>query len=85
MRYFTWELELVSYILLMVVAVCFLFSCPKTSFSFQQKQFNGNYSHTRVLCLLFICTSDYQETKSNMCNQIEVLLQRDFRLKVLTE
>ena len=44
-----------------------------------------NYSYRRVLCLLFICTSGCQETKSNKCSQIEVLLQRDFRLKVLTE
>ena len=41
--------------------------------------------HSLVLCLLFICTTDYQEAKSNTYNQIEVLLQRDFRLEVLTE
>ena len=61
--------------------IYYIFSCSKKSFSSQQKQFNVNYSHTRVLCLLFICTSDCQETKSNTCNQIEVLPQRDFRLK----
>ena len=63
----------------------FSFPCLKKSFSSQQKQFNVNYSHTPVLCLLFICTSDPQETKSNKCNQIEVLLLRDIRLKVSTE
>ena len=65
--------------------VYYIFSCSKKSFSSQQKQFNVNYSHTRVLCLLFICTSDCQETKSNTCNQTEVLLQRDFRLNVLAD
>ena len=59
----------------------YIFFCSKENFSSQQKQVNVNYSHTRVLCLFFICTSDCQETKSNTCNQIEVLPQRDFRLK----
>ena len=63
--------------------ISYIFSCSKKSFSSQQKHFNVNYSHTRVLCLFFICTSYCQETKSNTCNQIGVLLQRDLRLKVL--
>ena len=43
-----------------------------------------------VMCLLFICTPDIKkstisrnEIKHNECNQIKVLLQRDFKLKVL--
>ena len=63
-------------------AIYLIFSLvPRKDFSSQQKQFNVNYSHSRV----FICSSDFQETKSNKCSQIEVLLQRDYRLKVLTE
>ena len=33
------------------------------------------------VCLLFICTSECKETKSNRCNQIEILLQTDLRLR----
>ena len=42
-------------------------SSHKKSFSSQQEQSNVNYSQG-VLCLLFICTSGCQETKSNTCN-----------------
>ena len=66
----------------------FLFCCPMhIFFSEKSLQFHVNYSHTRVftsnLCLLFICTTDSPKTKSNTCNQIEVLLERDFKLHVL--
>ena len=64
--------------------IYYIFSCSQKSFSSQKKQFNVNYSHTPVLCLLFICTSHCQETKLNTCD-LEILLQREFRLKVLTE
>ena len=64
--------------------IYYIFSCSQKSFSSQQKQFNVNYSHTPVLCLLFICTSDCQETKLNTCD-LEIFLQREFRLKILTE
>ena len=48
-----------------------LFFCPKKSFSSQQNHFNlmGIYIHILV-CLLFSCTSDCQETKANVYNQI---------------
>ena len=66
----------------------FLFCCPMhIFFSKKSLQFHVNYSHTRVftsnLCLLFICTTDSPKTKLNTCNQIEVLLERDFKLHVL--
>ena len=64
--------------------IYYIIFCFTKRFSSQQKQFNLNYSHTRVLCLLFIWTSGSQETKSNVCNQTKVLLLRYFRLKVLT-
>ena len=48
------------------------------------RQFNVNYSHTGVFTFhLHIRLS--QETKSNKCNQIEVLLRRDFTLKIFTK
>ena len=68
----------------------FLFCCPMhIFFSKKSLQFHVNYSHTRVLtsnlCLLFICTTSnkIKKTKSNTCNQIEVFLERDFKLHVL--
>ena len=60
-----------------------LFSCPKKSFSSQQTlQLNVYYSNTLVLTFRLY---DCQDTKSNRCNQIEVLLQRDFKLKSLNK
>ena len=61
-----------------------LFSQEKVSFSAKVLQFNVNYLQTCVyilVCLLFSCSSEYKETKSNRCNQIGFLLQRDFRLR----
>ena len=47
-------------------------------------QFNVNYSHTGVFTFhLHIRLS--QETKSNKCNQIEILLRRGFRLNFFTK
>ena len=62
-----------------------LFSCPKKSFSSQQNHFSLMWIIHILVCLLFIFTSDCQETEANKCNQIEVLLLRDFRLKDLTK
>ena len=59
-----------------------LFSCQNKSFSFQQKHFNLMWIIHIIVCLLFSCTSDCQEAKPNKLNQMVVLLQRDFRLKV---
>ena len=63
-----------------------LVSCPKKLFSTLSAKtlpFNVNYSNTPVFTFhLYNC----QVTKSNnRCNQIEVLLRRDFRLKSLTK
>ena len=41
-------------------------------------QFNVNYSHAGVFTFYFHIRLS-KETKPNKCNQMEVLLQRDFR------
>ena len=55
--------------------------CPKKTFSSQQNHFNLTWFIHMILCLLSSYTSDCQETNSNQGSQIEVLLQRDFRLQ----
>ena len=64
-------------------AVYYLFSCPKDSISSQQKHFNLMWIIQILYPSVYFSFARLQETKSNMCNQIEVLLQRDFRLKSL--
>ena len=60
----------------------FLLSQEKFLFSEKTIQFNVNYSNTRVFAFhLYNC----QVTKSDWRNQMEVLLQRGFRLNSLNK
>ena len=65
--------------------IYYILSCSKKSFSSEQEEFNVNYSHARVLCSLFICTSTVKKLNQTRAIKIEVLLQKAFRFKVLTE
>ena len=48
-------------------------------------QFNVNYSHAGAFTFHLHIARLSQETKSNKCNQIEVLLQRGLRVIFFTK
>ena len=57
--------------------------CTNKSFSSHQKQLEFNvYSYTRVLKFQLYIRISKKLNQTYKCNHIEVLLQRDFRLKV---
>ena len=63
----------------------FFFLLSQETFFFQTKtlQFNVNYSHICVFTFHSYVRLSRNKIKQKKCNQIEVLLQGDFRLKVL--